>query len=447
MYNVKTILLFILILLLVINGQSQDKEELLSKIKQGIESGKIAYKLTETEEILNLLGSPKKERERRDGGMLLLEYIYPQLSVLFGKMRDRSAPFTLINITFSGKRVDIGENRKIVLRHEGDLSKFDTFWGFQDVSLAKLDLRDKEQLLRSMTFDSLTEWPSASRLPSGFTPAEMIEEGKIPGLRIKTLHEQGIDGRGVGLAIIDQKLLLGHEEYTEAIVRYDASGLRKTSHQMHGPPVASIAVGKNLGVAPAAELTYFAVPTWENDNLHYVKAIQKIFKLNEILPEKEKIRVISISDGAFVYQKNYDKWEEVLSLAEKQGIYIVTCDRAVLKYGTLSLIPGKDPDFPESYKLGAYYYEDDLIRIPTGNRTIASHRGDNVYTYEVYGGMSWGAPYLAGLAALAFQVDPNIIPEDITKYFLETVSQTPAGPVVNPMEFINRVRERMLKIL
>jgi hypothetical protein len=309
------------------------------------------------------------------------------------------------------------------------------------VSLAKLDLREEEKLLRTMTFDMLTEWPPPDRLPPGFDPARMIEEGKNPGLGIKSLHEQGIDGRGVGLAIIDQKLLLGQVEYTDALVRYDASGLRNQSPQMHGPPVASIAVGKNLGVAPAAELSYFAVPTWENDNLHYVRAIRRIFEINETLPANEKIRVISISDGAFAYQKNYDKWKEVLSQAENLGIYVVTCDRSVLKYGTLSLILGKDPDFPESYQPGIYRHEDDQLRIPTGNRTIASHRGENVYTYEIQGGMSWGAPYIAGLAALAFQVNPNIALQMITQFLLETVSQTSQGPVVNPVGFIEKVRE------
>lgn len=430
-------------ILVTINpGQAQDREALIFKIKQGIDSGKIAYKLTEPEEIFDLLGSPQNRKESRDGGMLLLEIQYNQISILFGKMSGRSAPFTLLRITDNGEKVDIGENSKISLRTKADLVKFDTFWGFQNVSLAALDLREEEKLLRAMTFDTLTEWPSEDRLPSGFDPVRMIEEGKNPGLGIKTLHKQGIDGRGVGLAIIDQKLLLGHEEYTSSIVRYDAGGLGRQSYQMHGPPVASIAVGKSLGVAPAAELTYFAVPMWENDNLHYVRAIRRVFELNERLPELEKIRVISISSGGFSSQNGYEEWKKVLLQSESRGIYVVTCDNSFLTYGVLSLIPGKDPDLPGSYQRGIYHHEDDLIRVPTGNRTIASHRGEHVYTYEINGGMSWGAPYIAGLAALAFQVNPDVTPKEITRCLLETVVQTQAGPVVNPAGFIKKIREK-----
>lgn len=439
---VKSILNFFIILFLVIYAEGKNKSDLLTKIKNGIDSGRIAYKLTEPEEVKTLLGAPQTETERKSGGMLVLELEYPDMSIVFGKMRNDPAPFTLREVFFKGKKIDIGEGNKVVLRSNDDLKKIDKFWGFSNISLIRLDLRDKIELINSMTFDTLTEWPSEDKLPEGFNPAKLLEEGKNPGLGIRSLHEKGIDGSGVGIAIIDQPLLLGHEEYSSRLIRYDATGLDGISPQMHGSPIVSIAVGKNIGVAPGASLTYFAVPMWESDNTSYINALKKIFKLNKLLPAKEKIRVVSISTGMFPKNKHFDEWEEVLNQAEKLGILVVTCDQSILEYGILSLIPGEDPDKVQSYNPGKYVSEDDLIRVPGANKTSASHRGNDVYMYDRTGGMSWGAPYIAGLAALAYQVDPEIKPRNIIKYLIQTATQTESGPIVNQKEFIKIVKNK-----
>jgi len=421
---------------------SNTNEDLIAKIKKGIKSGKIVYKLTEPDEIKALLGAPQKESESKSGGMQILEFKYPDLLIKFGKMRNDPAPFTLGEILFQGERIDIGENKKIVLRMNDDLRKIDRFWGLANISLVKLDLRDQIEFLNSMTFDTLTEWPSEDMLPPGFRPADFIANAKNPGLGLHSLHEKGIDGTGVGIAIIDQPLLLGHVEYTAAITRYDETGLKDLSPQMHGSPVTSVAVGRNLGVAPGASLTYFAVPMWERDNTPYINSLKKIFKWNKILPEKEKIRVVSISNGMFPHYPHYEEWEEILEQAESQGILVVTCDQAVFEYGILSLKRGMDPDKPDNYNPGYYSSEGDVIRVPGANKTVASHRGNDVYTFDSMGGMSWGAPYIAGLAALAYQVNKDIQPKEIIQLLIETVIKTDAGPIVNPEGFIEKVRAK-----
>lgn len=181
---------------------------------------------------------------------------------------------------------------------------------------------------------------------------------------------------------------------------------------------------------------------WDRDNRPYINALKKIFEWNKILPENEKIRVVSISTGSFSSQPHYEEWEEILVQAERQGILIVTCDQAVFEYGILSLKPGKDPDKPENYDPGYYSSEKDVIRVLGANKTVASHRGNDVYTFDRMGGMSWGAPYIAGLAALAYQVNPDIHPKEIIPLLIETTVKTDAGPIVNPTGFIAKVREK-----
>jgi hypothetical protein len=144
----------------------------------------------------------------------------------------------------------------------------------------------------------------------------------------------------------------------------------------------------------------------------------------------------------FPHYPHYEEWKEILKQVESQGILVVTCDQAVFEYGILSLKPGKDPDKPEKYDQGYYSSEKDVIRVPGANKTVASHRGHDVYTFDRMGGMSWGAPYIAGLAALAYQVNPKIQPKEIIQLLIATVINTDAGPIVNPKGFIEKVRTK-----
>ena len=445
------IILFILSLASLKNecaAQTMNSDEVLLKIEQGVKTGAIAYKLTEPNEIKALFGAPQEEKERSDGGLLIIELKYYDLVFIFWKFKDDPAPYTLQYIFDQRKdiSIDIRQNNKVTLRNNDDLNKIDRFSGFANISLVNLDLRDQVELLSTMNFDSNTEWPSAEKLPDGFNPGKLLEEGKNPGLGIRSLHERGIDGRGIGIAIIDQPLLLGHVEYTSRLARYDATGLVEMEPQMHGSPVASIAVGKTLGVAPKAILTYFADPSWQEDNTPYITTMKKIFELNKTLPAEEKIHVVSISAGMFPQYPKYDEWKTVLKQARDLGILVITCDQpSLFYYGGLKLIPGKDPDDPDNYVPGKYLSEKDVLRVPIGNKTIASHSGIDVYTFDREGGRSWAAPYLAGLAVLAYQVNPEIESQTVIDCLIGTATQTKAGPVVNPRGFIQRVEELRLK--
>ncbi len=410
--------------------------------------GKIAYKLTTPDELKALLGPAENEAVRNDGGMEILDVRYSNVKARFGRMRDFSAPFTLLWINAEGKWIDIGKDRQIVLRNDGDLNRFDSFWGLANVSLAHVDLRRHIELLKKMPFDSRTVWPESDKLPKGFDPAALLEEGKNPGLGVRSLHEQGIDGRGVTIAIIDQPLLRDHMEYADRLTEYEPVGLltAMASPKMHGPPVCSIAVGKTCGVAPKASLRYFAVQMWVPDNKPYCYVIDKLIDFNKDKDISQQIRVVSISTGMFRQQANFDLWQETLVRAEKNGVLVVTCHSAFLQYGTLERIPGQDPDKASSYRRGRYGRRENVLHIPAGNRTIASHHGPDVYTFDRTGGMSWAAPYLAGLAALAYQVKPQIDPKTIVDLWLKTATQSDAGPmIVNPVGFIEAVRKTEMK--
>ena len=206
-------------------------------------------------------------------------------------------------------------------------------------------------------------------------------------------------------------------------------------------------VGKTCGVAPKADLYYFAMRmTAMPDNQIYCDIIDKIVESNKNGSFSERIRVVSISTGTFRQQANFEHWKKTLKKAEQHGILVVTCAQDWLNYGMLANIQGRERDDPNSYRGGKYGVRPAALLVPAGNRTTASHHGPNVYTYWTDAGMSWAAPYLAGLAALAFQVNPDLQPQTIVEQLVKTATHTKAGSVVNPLGFMEAVEKLRNKV-
>jgi hypothetical protein len=174
-----------------------------------------------------------------------------------------------------------------------------------------LDLRNNLIELLHSDFDSKTNWPKS--LPVGFNPDSIMEIGRNPGLNVRKLHEVGITGKGVGIAIIDQDLLVDHIEYKDQLRMYEEIHTPKNATaSMHGSAVASIAVGKTVGTAPGADLYYISSDDgtifnrikyilFKNKDINpkwRVKSIYRVLEINRTLPIDKKIRVISISFGS-----------------------------------------------------------------------------------------------------------------------------------------------------
>ncbi len=422
--------------------------------RKAAKTGKVSFMLTEPEELVALMGEPAKRQTTIKGEREVLQFTYPSVRAVFFRANGASTPFSLWALSIERNTVDIGQGRKICLRSEKDLCKL-TNWhvGLAGASLVKVDLRSQGKLLSRLPFDIRTAWPPVGRLPKGFDPARLLEDGKDPGLGVRRLHARGIDGRGVGIVIIDQPLLEEHQEYKDRLRHYEAIDCEGTKPQMHGPPVVSIAVGKRCGVAPRATLAYFAVPTWSEkwwDNKPYSALLHRILDENRKAKPHERIRVVSISQGQFPKWPHYDLWRQAVRRAEAEGVLVVLCGLETLPYLMLRRIEGRDPDNPKSYgltKLGNSYCYPDVgevdaeLLVLAENRTIASHCGPDVYTYCREGGLSWAAPYLGGLAAMAFQVNRDIAPGRIVALWKQTATRTEVGPIVNPVGFIEAVKK------
>ena len=437
-----TVLLGMFTFSFAVEPETTTKPSQADIIRQAVTEGKIYYKLTTAEEIKALLGKPLREKENDEGDKIWLDMGYAGINAWFKKGKGDTS-FKLLSLFIAGKKLDIGGTlqgqRQVIVRNIDDFHKIE----LRNVNLKNLDLSGEGDYLKGASFDSLTQWPDPEKLPAGFAPKKLLEDGKNPGLGIRSLHEQGIDGEGVGIAILDQPLLLGHEEYTSRLIHYDATKASWLSPQMHGSPIMGIAAGKTCGVAPGAVVFYYAAPTTLH---HQLQAgwIDEIIKYNGTAGDSGQIRVISISaspEGA----SNNDDFLKAYKKAKEAGILVVTCSIEFMRYGTLKLIEGQDPDKPESYTPASYDRSDSVLRIPIANKTIATHQGNSVYKYEREGGRSWAAPYIAGLAALAFQVNPDVQPDTIIEQLVKTATHTQVGPVVNPLGFVEAIKKKMQK--
>jgi hypothetical protein len=243
----------------------------------------------------------------------------------------------------------------------------------------------------------------------------------------------------VGIAIIDQPMLVDNQEYASRVKLYEEINIDTgTPSQMHGPAVASIAVGKTVGVAPQADLYFIAdwPGTWagnfEYDFSFLAKAVRRILEVNKSLPPGRKIRVLSMSIGWKPDEKGYADIAAAVNEAKKAGIFVVSMSIHDT-YGWEMMGMGRsamtNPNAFESYSIPAYWggknfipnmYSSNYLLIPMDARTTASPTGNEDYVFYSVGGMSWTAPYLAGVYALACQVKPRITPEEFWSAALKT---------------------------
>ena len=300
-----------------------------------------------------------------------------------------------------------------------------------------------------------------------------METGKDLGLGLQTLHEQGITGKGIGIAIIDQTLLVDHIEYKDRIRVYEEAeditgGWMQV--QMHGPAVASIAVGKSVGVAPEADLYFIATGDCGGatsiENLDFscrAKAIRQIVEINKDLPTNRKIRVLSMSIGWVPDSKGYNEITAAVNEAKKAGIFVISSSLSQvynLNFHGLGRDPLSDPNEIKSYEPGAWwqnqFYQQglstDTLLVPMDSRTTAGPTGTEDYVFYREGGWSWAIPYLAGAYALAAQVKPTIAPEKFWKIALQTGRTIQIqyngkdydfGVILDPQALIETLKKRL----
>lgn len=323
----------------------------------------------------------------------------------------------------------------------------DNYTDVRGKDLSALDLKDKYDLLTTLTFDNLTKWPAKDRLPPGFDPAKLLEQGKKPGLGIEKLQKEGYTGRGVTIAYIDQHLLAGHEAYTNVDLHNFEIQTDRVEPSMHGPAVLSLLAGKGIGVVPEAAVYYFGHNGQSDDNEYEARAFEKIVEMNKTLPADRKIRIIGMSHGPDGSQdKGYvEHLRKAQEAARKSGIIVVD-----VSSGSMYMCgaPGfSDREDWSSYRIreheGGSGDFSGCLFVPADFRTTASgYLNDKTqYIYWGHGGISWSVPYVTGVIAMGLQADPGLTEEKAFEYLHRSRHPFRGGGFINPEGFLALVRE------
>ncbi len=289
---------------------------------------------------------------------------------------------------------------------------------------------------------------------------DVMEAGRNPGLGVKSLHEKGITGKGVNVAIIDQNLLTEHPEYKENVAKYYPGSFPEEYYEygsMHGPAVLSFLAGKTCGVAPDAKVYFACGAMGQLDAEPFAKALYWIIEENEKLPENEKIRVVSVSAAPEEgYMENAELWTEAVAAAQKAGMLVLDC-RTTDEYTGFIHSAYYDPEDPENIKKCRPLYPDmetdfsnayykTYIYALSNYRTSARayEEGKYFYGYDGIGGQSWAVPYVAGVLALGWQINPEITAEDMRELLISNCYIEEHGlRMVDPIAFIEAVENTL----
>lgn len=295
--------------------------------------------------------------------------------------------------------------------------------------IGRYDLRGKDlsdltafdiTVLNNFLLDTQTKFPNS--FSENFE--KIVNFGKDPGLGIKDLHNDGITGKGVNIAIIDGVLLKEHNEIKDRIVYYEDLVDNEKVHY-HGTLVTSVLCGKESGIATESNIYYVSyindeLQTEEKNEERYIslaKSIERVIEINKELPKGEKIRVLSISSG---WDPNHDKAVEIntaINKAKEDGIFVVTArlyEHDKLYFDGVRRDVLSDPNNIKSFYNKNYseVFNDakEILLTPMDARWMASHIGVDDYTMYSRGAWSLVIPYISGVYALACQVYPEITP-------------------------------------
>lgn len=317
---------------------------------------------------------------------------------------------------------------------------------FQNTDLRKYNFANDYDLVTKFDYSLETKWPSKNKLPKNFDPLEFMEWAKNPGLGLKELHSYGLTGKGVSIAYVDQNISKkAHPELEEIDLHYFENVFRNyvkgnVEASMHGPAVLSLMAGKDIGVAPEATIYFEANPAWLRDQRSHADCIRDLIKINNELPVDKKFKVIGFSDNIDSSESNSEDFQLAVEEAKKAGIYVLFCGG----FKVVSAEPMSDRDNPNNYtpvlwKGEKVIYEENQLYIPT-DRTYAASQKD--YQKSAIGGLSWTTPYIIGLMAIGWQINPDLSVEQLLDMMVTSAYKFDGiqrGGLINPKGYVRAV--------
>ena len=350
-----------------------------------------------------------------------------------------------------------GTYRKV--RSIEELTKDFTDLNLDFVDLSELDLSDYGDLFMSHPTGwashsgvyGWTEnviWPMPDKMPKGFNPQQYIDSHKHP-MEIDSLHQDGVTGHGINIAIIDSPFNPNHPEYKDNI-RYFQKPLMKlknTNTHHHGSMVVGCLAGKTTGVAPGVSIYYFTRGKANQDSgRENIAVLKSVLEFNKKQSAKNKINILSCSWAPQRVATNDKELQEIMNLfqqIESTGVKIIFCGGNKTKDSFSVSIT----DFLPTSKDTETEYKDNIVYIPTNEKSVPFHTGG--YLYQKLGGDSSAAPYLSGVYACALQDNQIFMSRPNWQKELDTIMKQTAIKAKNGAFMINPIgiRKRVTEIV
>lgn len=287
---------------------------------------------------------------------------------------------------------------------------------YRDLTNSLIELKGLSEL-SELCFCSETIFPSEWQIKA---------ETVLQCGRNSLLNTGMLTGKGIKVAIIDRPINKQHIEFENRIEYIEVfPNITEDRTDFHGMVCASFLTGKTCGIAPEAQLVYFAIPNKTSpieDYYNYqLEALQKVVDYNKT--NAEPIRIVSLSAP---FTKNQIIKRDALEYELKQNgctlidatncgynFYGIDCIRHQEKRRFLLNQWQIDNYEANKDKKGFEDYFKSLCFVPSSRRTSASNDTNCDYIHwSKSASESWTIPHVAGAYALCLQIYPDMTFDD-----------------------------------
>ena len=307
-------------------------------------------------------------------------------------------------------------------------------WGFCFEDLSNCTFSDdiKENIISKVPWSTRTIFPKNH--PFHFNDSIYHVEDEV-----KNLHEQGIDGRGVNIAVIDFAFETIPDELKECIIFHQNCKYDYEVH-FHGTTVATQIAGKNLGIAPKSNI-YFYGTRQKRDNIIIddYDALCDIYEKNK---NGANIKIVNISASK---QRQNEKYNEIINKLLEQGCFVI--DSSV--FGENFTCINRNPN------TGKLYYSDwqeatmkdgkynEKIAIITGCKMTPLVTTEHDYLYCGQATYSWAIPKLVGFFALALQIQSDLTYDEFIELAISNKKEQDGITLFNMEGIINKLNKKI----